>query len=999
MKAAGGRDWWYLRKQHLDAMTRESRSVVLDYAVAAVAVGAAGGIRAALDPVLGVYAPIYLPFTLAIILAGRLGGRGPSLAATACSVLTVWYFFIEPRDSFRIANWAQVGSLALFAVVGVLISLMVGQLRASLGAAARSKEHLRVATLSAEVGVWSRTLGTSDMEVSANWRPLFGIEPEARVTFDTWQNALHPEDRDRVVGELSFANDHDRDFKTEYRTLWPDGTVRWIVDRGRVSYDRHGHAMALDGVSVDITERKQAEDALRRTDAELKEAERIAHVGSWYWDPRTDVVTGSEETYRVYGWDPKLPMPKGKDHEQLYTAESWARARAALPGAMQGIPYAVDLEMVRADGGKKWITTRGEGVFDAHGTFVGIRGTAQDITERKRAEDALRESEAQFRTLANAIPQLCWMAHADGGIFWYNQRWYEYTGSVPEEMEGWGWQTVHDPAALPNVLERWNASIAAGTPFDMVFPLRGADGVYHPFLTRVVPVRDRDGKIARWFGTNTDISEQRKIEEALRESEDQLRTFVRNAPAGVAMLDREMRYLQVSDRWCADYSLSSDEMLGRTHYDIFPDIPERWKEIHRRCLAGETLRSDEDCWERGGDQMWLRWEIRPWGEREGNPEGVLIFSEDITGRKQMEATLRESEATIRTLLETAAQAILAVSADGAIVIANRMAEDMFGYQPNDLVGRPLEMLLPPNLRERHRAHRADFESNPRPRPMGIGVELQGLRKDGSRFPIEVSLSAVETLRGRLAVSFVTDITERKRAETALQNREQELRALAGSLLTAQEDERRRIARDLHDDVTQRLAILSIEIGKLAGGADPSVEARARLRSLQKQVVQISQEVRRLSHGLHPAVIEDFGLSTALEELCEEFGKAPGITVRFDGPIDDAGLSRDAAACLYRIAQESLGNAAKHGRATEVRVALSAKGGTMQLLVTDNGAGFSGEPWRSRVGLGLVSMKERVRLVNGTFTITSRAGQGTEIIASVPLPLSGGDGETSADSAG
>jgi two-component system sensor histidine kinase/response regulator len=301
--------------------------------------------------------------------------------------------------------------------------------------------------------------------------------------------------------------------------------------------------------------------------------------------------------------------------------------RAAFPGAMQGIPYELDLEMVRADGGNKWITTRGEGVFDTNGNFVGIRGTAQDITERKRAEDALRESEGQ------------------------------------------------------------------------------------------------------------------------------LRTFVRNAPAGVAMLDREMRYLQVSDRWCADYSLSSDEMLGRIHYDIFPDIPERWKEIHRRCMAGETLRSDEDCWGRdSGDPMWLRWEIRPWGEREGKPEGVLILSEDITGRKRMEATLRESEATTRTLLETAAQAILAVSADGAIVIANRMAEDMFGYQPNELMGRPLEMLLPPDVRERHRAHRADFGSNPRPRPMGIGVELQGLRKDGSRFPIEVSLSAVETLRGRLAVS-------------------------------------------------------------------------------------------------------------------------------------------------------------------------------------------------------------------------------------------------------
>jgi PAS domain S-box-containing protein len=137
----------------------------------------------------------------------------------------------------------------------------------------------------------------------------------------------------------------------------------------------------------------------------------------------------------------------------------------------------------------------------------------QDITDRKRAEEALRESESNLRTLANSIPQLAWMAEPDGFIFWYNRRWYEYTGATPEEMEGWGWQSVHDPELLPRVIERWKHSIATGEPFEMEFPLRGADGEFRWFLTRVNPLRDSQGKITRWFGTNTDVDESRKIHE------------------------------------------------------------------------------------------------------------------------------------------------------------------------------------------------------------------------------------------------------------------------------------------------------------------------------------------------------------------------------------------------------------------------------------------------------------------------------------------------------
>jgi PAS domain S-box-containing protein len=132
---------------------------------------------------------------------------------------------------------------------------------------------------------------------------------------------------------------------------------------------------------------------------------------------------------------------------------------------------------------------------------------------------ALRESEKQFREMAEGIPQLAWMANPDGGIYWYNQRWYQYTGTTPPQMEGWGWQSVHDPSELPKVLERWKNSIATGETFDMVFPLRGADGVFRPFLTRVMPLRDAQGRVVRWFGTNTDISAQKQAEQALLRSE------------------------------------------------------------------------------------------------------------------------------------------------------------------------------------------------------------------------------------------------------------------------------------------------------------------------------------------------------------------------------------------------------------------------------------------------------------------------------------------------
>jgi signal transduction histidine kinase len=223
----------------------------------------------------------------------------------------------------------------------------------------------------------------------------------------------------------------------------------------------------------------------------------------------------------------------------------------------------------------------------------------------------------------------------------------------------------------------------------------------------------------------------------------------------------------------------------------------------------------------------------------------------------------------------------------------------------------------------------------------------------------------------------------------LSEREVELRTLSAALLTAQEDERRRIARDLHDDVGQQLALLSIEIGALAGDLPTSIDHLSmRLRALQKRLVQVTHDLRRVSYELHSTLIEDLGLSTALEALCEEFGRVRGIHVQFDGDIDDATVDATTASVFYRIAQESMTNAAQHAGAHEVHVELQRTGETVELLVADNGAGFVPEQKTGNGGLGLVNMRERMRLVNGTLSVKSQPGQGTTIRASVPLEKGG-----------
>ena len=221
--------------------------------------------------------------------------------------------------------------------------------------------------------------------------------------------------------------------------------------------------------------------------------------------PAWQAYTGqSAEQARGFGW---MNAIAAEDRGRV--AEAWQKAFET--GGLYEVEYLLRIH----DRSWRNILARGVPVRGSNGEVREYIGVCIDITARKQAEAALQESEQRFRTMADAIPQLAWIAKADGWIFWYNQRWYEYTGTTPDQMKGWGWQSVHDPQMLQSVVERWKASIETGEPFNMTFPLRGADGVFRPFLTRVMPLKDEQGAVLQWFGTNTDISEQKAAEAEL----------------------------------------------------------------------------------------------------------------------------------------------------------------------------------------------------------------------------------------------------------------------------------------------------------------------------------------------------------------------------------------------------------------------------------------------------------------------------------------------------
>jgi PAS domain S-box-containing protein len=511
-------------------------------------------------------------------------------------------------------------------------------------------------------------------------------------------------------------------------------------------------------------------------------------------------------------------------------------------------------------------------------TSVSFMVLAAVVEEHKVAARALRES----AEIVSASEERLRLAQQAAGIGTFERDVRTGVVTWTPEMEamhglppgGFGqtrmaFEDLIHPDDRARVMELVDSALKTGQQTTGEWRVLWPDGSIHWIAGRWQVFMNESGEPFRVVGADMDVTGRKRTEEALLEvnrsleaqaallqsREELLKIFVKSVPAGVAMLDRDMRYLQVSERWCADHSVASSQVLGRSHYELFPDLPQRWKEMHRRALEGETLRVDEDRWDReDGTTAWVRWEIRPWRTPTGIVGGVLIFAEDITHRKKME----------------------------------------------------------------------------------------------------------EAISG-----------------------------MSRKLIESQEQERVRIGRELHDDIGQRLALLAVEIQQLHQDSFTLPEVRSRMGELQKQTTEIATDVQSLSHELHTSKLEYLGLAVAMRSFCREFGEHHKVEIDFQSHDLASPVPPDISLCLYRVLQEALHNSAKHSGGGHLEVQLWGTSDQIYLTVRDSGLGFDSEAAKESRGLGLISMQERVKLVNGTLSIESQPKRGTTICARVPLGTGSG----------
>lgn len=483
----------------------------------------------------------------------------------------------------------------------------------------------------------------------------------------------------------------------------------------------------LVALIVQARKRKNAQIALIAKQVQLSEAQRLAEVGSWQWDLKSRHLQWSDELYRIAGLNRELSPPTGEDRARLYGEDSWERLQRAERDLLrEGIPYQLELQTVRSDGTGRWIFARGEAKRDASGQIVELRGTVQDITERKEVEKALRESEERFRLMADSAPVMMWVSGPSKVYSSFNQEWLNFTGRSLEQELGYGWSLGVYPGDLAGCLNTYFLAFDSKQKFSMEFRLRRYDGQYRWLLNAGAPRFLVDGTLAGYIGCCVDITDQKEA------------------------------------------------------------IAER---------AG----------------------------------------------------------------------------------------------------------------------------------------------------------------------------------------------LSGRLIRAQEEERSRIARELHDDINQRMALLAIELQQLDRALPSSrQQIMSSVQNLFKQTQEISADIQHLSHRLHSSKLQHLGLAAALRGLCREFSKQQKIEVECAVQDLPRHLREDVALCLFRVAQEALHNVGKHSRARKVRVELAAEAEQVRLKVSDDGIGFDLHAEKSRVGLGLVSMSERMRLAGGELSTLSRATLGTQIAATAPF---------------
>ncbi|HZD56635.1 MAG TPA: PAS domain S-box protein [Anaerolineales bacterium] len=806
-------------------------------------------------------------------------------------------------------------------------------------------------------------------------RNLVGFKPEGLMDQNWWGALFNPEQRGQVELLRDLVKEKD---VTGYELTLPakEGRAITLEICTENRYDQPGNLMYTAVFGIDVTGRKWIEEKLKRKERELDQVQQIAHLGSWIWDIPSDVVTWSDEMYRIYGLTPQEGGLSYEDFLARVHPDDKEKVHNIVQAAYQDFkPFEFEHRIIRPDGQVWTLSARGEVILGEEGKPVRMVGTGQDITERRTSEETLRSRDDMLRSVVAGAPAILFMVDDEGVI----QLSVGKSLAALQGLSASVGQSIYEACAdIPHFIERFEQSLS-GKSFNTI--TEEEDKI---FETRYEPFLAGDGRISGVIGVVTDITDRVRAERALRENEERFRLLLESVKEyAIFTLDPQGYVTSWNAGAESIQGYSAEEIIGQ-HYSAFfrrEDI-EEGKPQSNLDIAQRNGRCEDEGWRvrKDGSKFWANAVIAALRDEKGELRGFSKVVRDMTQRKQAEEKIRQSEARFRTIFYGAAVGIELVDLEGHLLEFNPAIGKIFGYSHKELreslasdIHHPANVVVNSSVFEEFRAGKRIF----------YYAEKPFMDKDGHLIWGRLTVNLVNDADGepQFLIGMIEDISEQKQMES-------ELVELKRRLMEGMESERLHLAQELHDGPIQDLYGLTYDLSALRQtipeGADCDLTEK-----MSASAQKVINTLRAISGELRPPVLAPFGLQRAIQSHIEEFQKSKSdLKVNLELMPDDDLLPERVRLALYRIYQTSFTNVVRHAEASQATVRLKLSGERVTLEIEDDGKGFA-VPNRwitlARGGhLGIIGAAERAEALRGSLEVHSSPGRGTRIRATIPL---------------
>jgi PAS domain S-box-containing protein len=727
-----------------------------------------------------------------------------------------------------------------------------------------------------------------------------------------------------------------------------------------------------------------ASDYLQRrilpTTRRLKTILEAATEGYWHWNVSSGDVSFGEGWMASLGYSARnLPKDRGF-LESIIHPDDRRTFDSHLQAALDGRSPLLDCEcrFRSRTGPYKWFLIRGKVVRKRkNGRAAHMAGVVLDVTASKYQQEQMAQSYGQLLGIFHATEDLIWVVDpAKFELIAFNEA---FEASMLKA------RGVHVRVGMragdisPQRGDNWNAFYAR------VLEDGKAEREYELFSTKdVLHVTSqtllRDGRAYAIAVFGHDITERKRMEEALRKSEERFATVFRRGPLAFMLTNaRDDRYIEVNAAFEEITGYSREEVIGKTPYEMGLWLhPELRSELVEQAKVTGYFRAIETGFRTKSGEIRQALGTGTMIDIDGDA-CLLSVAVDITDRKRALEALRDSEELLRIAIEAGPMYAFDWDPETDVVHRSQKSAPILDLPVGDAQHTKRELIeaMHPDDREQY----VTITHSLTPEKPSYKVVFRFKRTDQKVIWLEESGRAFFEPDGKISkiVGMTSDVTEARQAESVL-------RELSGRLISSQEEERRRVARELHDHIGQELALLCVQAQRIDSGlSDEEHTTRADVHELYKRIKEIATDVSKLSHRLHSSELDFLGLSAAAERLCRDFANQHGIDLDYHITNVPPRLDSGKSLCFYRVLQEALQNVAKHSHATRVVVELLGKENQLILKVSDNGSGFEIDKVRFESGLGLVSIRERLHLIGGRYTLTSKIGHGTTLTASVAIP--------------